>query len=422
MVEGNPVAREDGGRGGRAAPYGREATMRRRVFVAGTAALLLSGCSSSGGSPAPSPTSPAPVPPPTATTPTSAPSTASPVAPSSSAAPARGGVTVVGTVASGINVPWGLALLPDRSLLVSSRDTFQIHRVDPVGGAKTLAGTVPGVVSNERAGGEAGLLGIALSPHYATDRLVYAYYSTAHDNRIARMTYDPARPAGRQLGAPQVILTSIPMGVHHNGGRIAFGPDGLLYAGTGEAEDTALAQDRASLGGKILRMTPDGKPPSGNPFAGSVVYTYGHRNVQGLAWDPQGRLWASELGDHEADELNLIQPGRDYGWPATQGRTSNPKYTSPVAQFGTETDSPSGIAYAAGCVWMAALKGERLWRIPLDGSRTAAAPQSFLDGAYGRFRAVQADTDGTLLVSTSNTDGRSTPRPGDDRILRLRVH
>ncbi|MFC1434405.1 sorbosone dehydrogenase family protein [Streptacidiphilus sp. N1-3] len=390
--------------------------MRRRVFVSGTAALLLSACSSSGGGSTPSP-SPSSLPP----APTTAPPPTS-AAPSPGAPAAKGAVTVTGTVATGINVPWGLALLPDRSLLVSSRDTYGIHRVDHATGATTLAGTVPDVVSNKDAGGEAGLLGIALSPRYATDRLVYAYYSTGSDNRIARMTYDPGKAAGHQLGTPQAVLSGIPLGVHHNGGRIAFGPDGMLYAGTGETGNTALSQDLGSLGGKILRMTPDGKPPpAGNPFAGSVVYSYGHRNVQGLAWDPQGRLWASEFGDREADELNLILPGRNYGWPATQGRTSNPKYTSPVAQFGTEEDSPSGIAFAAGCVWMAGLKGERLWRIPLAGAKTAAAPASFLDGSYGRLRSVLADTDGTLLVTTSNTDGRGTPRPADDRILRLTV-
>lgn len=399
--------------------------MRRRVFVTGTAALLLSACSSNGGGTSPSPTSPSATP---ASTPPASPTTATTssapasATPSTSAAAAEGSVTVTGTVATGINVPWGLVLLPDRSLLVASRDTYEIHRIDPATGAKTLAGTVPDVVSNKDAGGEAGLLGLALSPHYATDHLVYAYYSTAHDNRIAHLSYDPAQPAGKQLGTPQPILTAIPLGVHHNGGRIAFGPDRLLYAGTGETGDTALAQDRSSLGGKILRMTAAGKPPSDNPFPGSVVYTYGHRNVQGLAWDPQKRLWASEFGDREADELNLILPGHNYGWPATQGKTDNSEYTSPVAQFGTEEDSPSGIAYAAGCIWMAGLKGERLWRIPLDGTRTAAAPQSFLDGRYGRLRSVIADTDGTLLVTTSNTDGRGTARSGDDRILRLTVH
>ncbi|MFJ6217094.1 PQQ-dependent sugar dehydrogenase [Streptomyces sp. NPDC092296] len=342
--------------------------------------------------------------------------------PGASAAPAKGSARVTATVADGIETPWGLAPLPGGGLLVSSRDSYRVYRVDPGSRRKTVVGTVPGVVSNAAQGGEAGLLGLALSPAFRSDRLLYAYYSSATDNRIARMTYDPTRPAGSQLGPPQVILAGIPRGVHHDGGRIAFGPDGMLYAGTGDAGRPASAQDKSSLGGKILRMTPTGAPAPGNPFGATVVYSYGHRNVQGLAWDPQGRLWASEFGDKQADELNLILPGRNYGWPATQGRTDHPGYTSPVAQWGTEEDSPSGIAYAEGSIWMAALKGERLWRIPLDGTRVAAAPQAFLTGTYGRLRSVLADPDGTLLLTTSNTDGRAHPRPGDDRILRLTVH
>ncbi|WP_377266946.1 PQQ-dependent sugar dehydrogenase [Peterkaempfera sp. SMS 1(5)a] len=336
-------------------------------------------------------------------------------------APADGTVRVTGTLATSVNVPWGMARLPGGDILVSSRDTHRIQRIHPDGRPPTVVGTVPGVVSQASQGGESGLLGLASSPGYATDHRVYAYYSTASDNRIAYLGYNEGAPAGKQLGTPHVVLAGIPRGLHHNGGRIAFGPDGMLYAGTGEAGNPALAQDRASLGGKILRMTPDGAPAPGNPFPGSVVYTYGHRNVQGLAWDPQGRLWASEFGDKKADELNLIQPGRNYGWPAAQGKNGGGKYTDPVVEWGTEEDSPSGIAYADGSIWMAALKGRRLWRIPLDGARAAGAPQDFLVGTYGRLRSVLAVGDGHLLLTTSNTDGRATPRAGDDRILELTV-
>ncbi|WP_228265938.1 PQQ-dependent sugar dehydrogenase [Microlunatus elymi] len=318
-------------------------------------------------------------------------------------------------------MPWGLALLPGGDLLVTSRDTRQITRIDLSTGKKTLLGTVDQAVSNGNSGGEGGLLGIAISPDFAHDHRLYLYYSTANDNRIGWLTYRPDATAGHQLSAPQVILKGIPHGLHHNGGRIAFGPDGMLYASTGEAGDPPLAQDKNSLGGKILRMTPEGKPAKGNPIAGSVMWSYGHRNVQGLAWDPAGRLWASEFGDRTADELNLIKPDHNYGWPATQGKTSNPKYTSPVAQWGTEVDSPSGIAYAAGSIWMAALKGERLWRIPLNGTKVVAESQDFLVGTYGRLRSVIALDDHTLLITTSNTDHRAGPRPGDDRILELTV-
>jgi glucose/arabinose dehydrogenase len=276
---------------------------------------------------------------------------------------------------------------------------------------------VPGVT----AGGEAGLLGLALSPQFGSDHLLYAYFTTESDNRIARMTYDPSRPKGEQLGAPDTIVRDIPSGTIHNGGRLAFGPDGMLYAGTGETGQRGLAQDMSSLGGKILRMTPDGQPPKDNPVAGSLVYSPGHRNVQGLAWDTQGRLWADEFGQDTWDELNLIEPGKNYGWPTVEGIAHRSGFVDPVAQWHTDQASPSGIAYAAGCIWMAALKGERLWRIPLNGATTAAAPQAFFTGTYGRLRSVVALDDHTLLLSTSNTDGRGTPKSGDDRILKVSV-
>jgi glucose/arabinose dehydrogenase len=354
----------------------------------------------------------------TTSTTTAAPSTSS--APTATAGPAQGSVTVGRTLATGIRVPWGLARQPDGSVLVSARDSYQILSVNLESGATTLLGTVAGAVSNVSQAGEGGLLGIAVSPTFTDDRLVYVYFSTASDNRVATVSYDPSRPEGQQLGSPQVLVSGIPHNVHHNGGRLGFGPDGFLYATTGEAENPDLAQDKGSLGGKILRMTTAGKPAPGNPF-GTLVWSLGHRNVQGVAWDPAGRMWASEFGDKLADELNMIEPGRNYGWPATQGRTSQAGYTSPVAQWGTDEDSPSGIAYAGGCVWMAALKGQRLWRIPLNGTAVVADPQPFLVGELGRLRSVLAVDDHTLLVTTSNRDGRTTPRTGDDRLVLLSV-
>ena len=358
---------------------------------------------------------------PTATPTTSAPATATPAPPApSTAGSAKGSVTVLRALATGVDVPWGLAELPDGTVLVTSRDDFRISRLDVTGASLTTVGTVPGVVSNVAQQGEAGLLGLAVSPRFATDRLLYVYYSTASDNRIATIAYDPSRPSGERLGAPTVILGGIPHGVHHNGGRLAFGPDGYLYATTGEAGTPALAQEKSSLGGKILRLTTAGKAAPGNPF-GTRVWSYGHRNVQGLAWDAKGRLWASEFGDHSADELNLIVAGRNYGWPATEGETSRSGFTGPVAQWGPDEDSPSGIAIAAGSVWMAALKGERLWRIPLDGAKVVADPTAFLTGRYGRLRSVLALDAHTLLVTTSNRDGRQSPGSGDDRVLEVRV-
>lgn len=287
-------------------------------------------------------------------------------------------------------------------------------------GGKTLLGTVPGVSP----AGEGGLLGIAISPTYASDHLVYAYFTTGSDNRIARMRYDEHGDAGRQLGAPQTILRGIPKGNIHNGGRIAFGPDHMLYAGTGETGNTGLAQDKASLAGKILRMTPDGRPAPGNPEPGLLMYSYGHRNVQGLAWDSRKQLWASEFGQDTWDELNQIVPGGNYGWPKHEGKVGKRGFVDPVAQWKTSEASPSGIAFAQGSIWMAGLRGERLWRIPLSENpdkEPLAAPQSFLKGEYGRLRTVLAAGGNRLWLVTSNTDTRGTPEPGDDRALVLEV-
>ncbi|MBT2410896.1 PQQ-dependent sugar dehydrogenase [Streptomyces sp. ISL-12] len=340
-----------------------------------------------------------------------------PSTPAEQAPPAKGSVEVTRTVATGLDSPWGLAPLPDGDLLVSSRDEGTITRVDTATGKKTELGEVPGVSP----AGEGGLLGIALSPDYAADRTVYAYYTSASDNRIVRMLYDTGKPSGEQLGAPDTVFRGIPKGFVHNGGRIAFGPDKLLYVGTGESGDTGLSQDEESLGGKILRLTPEGEPAPGNPSSGSPVYSYGHRNVQGLAWDARRRLFAAEFGQDTWDELNAITPGGNYGWPEAEGESDDDAFRDPVAQWSTDEASPSGITYAGGSVWMAGLRGERLWRVPLDGTEEAAEPRSFLRGEYGRLRTVVAAGDGKLWLVTSNTDGRGDPEREDDRILELEV-
>jgi glucose/arabinose dehydrogenase len=235
------------------------------------------------------------------------------------AAPPLAGAAVE-TKATGLRVPWGLAWLPDRSLLISERTTGRILRLPRGGGRPREVMRVPGV---DLGAGEGGLLGIAVSPRYRRDRLVYAYFTSDSDNRIVRF---------RLGGAVHPILTGISRAANHDGGRIAFGPDGLLYAGTGDAGDPSSAQDRDDLNGKILRMRPDGSVPRDNPFPGSLVYSYGHRNVQGLAWDRRGRLWATEFGQNLLDEVNLIRPGRNYGWPVREGKgdTAGGTYTNPL--------------------------------------------------------------------------------------------
>ncbi|MER8225010.1 PQQ-dependent sugar dehydrogenase [Streptomyces sp. NPDC094143] len=385
---------------------------RRAVpaVLAAAALLLTAGCSSddggtsgADGSASPSRTAPG--------------SSAPPRQAAGKTPPARGSVTVVRTVAEGLESPWGLAPLPGGGLLVSSRDEGTIVRVDEKTGKKTELGEVPGV----SAAGEGGLLGIALSPDFASDRMVYAYFTSAGDNRVVRMLYDDGKPAGRQLGAPDTVFRGIPKGFIHNGGRIAFGPDKMLYVGTGESGDTGLSQDRDSTGGKILRLTPEGEPAPGNPFSGSPVYSYGHRNVQGLAWDARQRLFASEFGQDTWDELNAIKPGGNYGWPEAEGKSDDSGFQNPVDQWSTAEASPSGIAYAEGSVWMAGLRGKRLWRIPLNGTAASAEPQAFLEGEYGRLRTVVPAGGDRLWLVTSNTDGRGAPKGGDDRILEVRV-
>ncbi|WP_371599557.1 sorbosone dehydrogenase family protein [Streptomyces sp. NBC_00564] len=391
--------------------------VQRRVVTAvlAAAALLVSaGCSSDdGGTAGGGTTSPSSSTGGGSTEPGASPSEQSTEEPP----PAKGTVKVVRTVTEDLDSPWGLAPLPEDDLLVSSRDEGTITRVDKETGKKTELGEVPGVAPE----GEGGLLGIALSPDYASDHFVYAYFTTVSDNRIVRMLYDESKPSGEQLGSPDTIFKGIPKGYIHNGGRIAFGPDKMLYAGAGETGQTGLAQDTKSLGGKILRMTPEGEPAPGNPFGDSVVYSYGHRNVQGLAWDDKQRLWAAEFGQDTWDELNQIKPGGNYGWPVVEGESDDSKYLNPIAQWPTDDASPSGIAYAEGSIWMAGLKGQRLWRIPLDGTKASAEPQAFLEGDYGRLRTVVSAGGDKLWLVTSETDGRGSPGARDDRILELEV-
>jgi glucose/arabinose dehydrogenase len=332
-----------------------------------------------------------------------------------SPAPAKGSVEVTATVTTELDTPWGLAPLPEGDLLVSSRDTGKIFRISAESGAKTELGEVTGV----EPAGEGGLLGIATT---GADDYVYAYFTSASDNRVVRMLYDARKPEGRQLGEADVVFKGLPKSRIHNGGRIAFGPDRMLYVGTGDAGNGSVSQDKDEPAGKILRMTPDGDPPGhGNPAADSVVYSYGHRNVQGLDWDRQGRMWASEFGQNTWDELNLIEPGKNYGWPDAEGRAGQEGFVDPVAQWRPEDASPSGLTWAKGSLWMAGLRGERLWRIPLDETGPVAEPQAFLEDEYGRLRTVVSDGNDGLWLVTSDTDGRGNPDEEDDRILKLKV-
>ncbi|GII31723.1 PQQ-dependent sugar dehydrogenase [Planotetraspora mira] len=311
------------------------------------------------------------------------------------------------TLVTDLAVPWAIAFLPGGDALVTERDSAKVVRVTPKGQVTDV-----GVIDGVSPSGEGGLLGVAVSPSFATDHYVFVYFSADGDNRVVRYRYDGG------LSDPVPLVTGIPRGSIHNGGRLAFGPDGYLYASTGETGERGLSQDRNSLAGKILRMTVDGKPAPGNPF-GSLVWSYGHRNVQGLAWDSSGHMYATEFGQNTYDEVNLIEKGHNYGWPDVEGMGggADGKYTDPLLTWSTDEASPSGLAYADGSLWAAALRGQRLWRIPLSADGKAGRPEALYTGEYGRLRAVTTAPDGTLWVGTSNKDGRGSPRRGDDRIL-----
>ncbi len=319
----------------------------------------------------------------------------------------------VSVIATNLEVPWGFAFLPNGDTLFTERDSGRLLRMDASGNIEEVQ-RLP-----TRGYGEGGSLGLAVSPDYQENGYVYAYYTTDQDNRVVRF----------RLGEePEPILTGIPFNTYHDGGRIAFGPDGMLYVATGDAGDPSNSQDRSSLGGKILRLTPDGDVPEDNPFPNNPLYSYGHRNVEGLAWDEQGRLYASEFGQNAYDEVNLIRPGENYGWPEVEGEGGEALgYVDPITTWSTEEASPSGaeilvdgaIPQWEGDLFVAALRGERLWRLELDEEGNVIGRYQLLRGEVGRIRNVVQAPDGSLWVTTSNLDGRGTPGPEDDRILRL---
>jgi glucose/arabinose dehydrogenase len=327
----------------------------------------------------------------------------------------RDPVGQVTTIAADTDVPWGLAFLPDGSALMNERDTHDVVHVTAAG-QKTVAGTVPGVSGTD---GEGGLLGLALSPHFDADHWIYIFHTTATDNRIVRFRYDNG---SLDLASEQVLLSGIARNKFHNGGRLRFGPDGKLYAGTGDAQNGSNAQNLNSLNGKILRLNPDGSVPADNPFPGKYVFSYGHRNIEGLAFDSRGRLWEAELGNSIMDELNLVQRGRNYGWPAcegTAGSCGDPTFVAPLQTWPVAAASPSGLTIVHDTLYMAALRGTQLWRMTITG-RTTTTPQAYFTGTYGRLRTVERGPDGGLWLTTSNGgDKDSIPNNSNNQILHV---
>ncbi|GLZ32002.1 hypothetical protein Lesp02_41900 [Lentzea sp. NBRC 105346] len=304
-------------------------------------------------------------------------------------------------VARSDDIPWGLVFLPDGSALFAERDTFRIHRVTRAG-TKTLVGTVPEV---DGLRGEDGVLGLEYR-----DGWLYVFHTRASDSAIVRFRYR----GGLDVASRQIVLAGIPRGVNHNGGRLRFGPDGKLYATTGENQRGELAQDLKSLAGKVLRMNPDGSVPSDNPFPGSFVFSYGHRNPQGLAFDSRGRLWVAEFGHYELDEVNLVRPGGNYGWPYCEGPCG--RFADPVWTFRTFDASPSGLTIVDDVLYAATTKGNRLCRIPIGGQ-----PQQYFVGHYGRIRTVEATPSGNLWLTSSNQDGIHQPGGDDNVVVEVRL-
>ena len=380
---------------------------RRRLNLTGVVAVVavtglfaLSGCTAPAGRETPD-------------TPVAS-SSPAPAAPSAPSSPATLGVPT--ELVTGLEAPWGLTFLPDGSALVSERISGRILRIPSNGGAAEIVGVVPGV----QATSEGGLLGIVASPDFAEERTVFASVSGADENRIVALRIADDH---RSLTIDRVLVDGIQTADRHHGGRLAIGPDGHLWIGTGDAFEPGNAADDASLNGKILRIALDGSIPSDNPAA-TAIYSSGHRNVQGIAFGPDGTAYASELGHRTWDEVNVLRPGADYGWPETEGIAGSTG-EAPIATLHPDDASPSGVAYASGSLWIGALGGQRLWQLPVDGGAATGEPIEHLSGTFGRIRTVEVAPDGALWIVTSNTDratwGGTAPRDGDDRILRIEV-
>jgi glucose/arabinose dehydrogenase len=318
---------------------------------------------------------------------------------------------VVEVVAKDLEIPWEIVILPDARLLVTERP----GRVLIIGEEQEVI-----EIENVTQIGEGGLLGAVIHPDFENNKYIYLYYTTGQadnlTNRVVRYVLD-----GNELTEDREIISGIGGASYHDGGRMAFGPDGYLYITTGDAGNVDSAQETDSLLGKILRLDEDGNIPEDNPF-GNGVYSYGHRNPQGLAWDDQGRLWSTEHGpsgsDTGQDELNLIEIGQNYGWPLFTGDASEEGFIPPVIQSGKNvTWAPAGAVFYEGNIYFTGLRGNGLYEYEIETGDL----NKYLDGVYGRLRALTLGPDGYLYISTSNRDGRGEVRDGDDKILKVNI-
>lgn len=325
--------------------------------------------------------------------------------------------SAVFVLAENLDTPWGIAFLPDGGMLLTERQGT-VRLIDEKGKLQeSPVAKISSVVENQ----EGGLLGIDLHPDFSSNGYVYLYYTYKKDgentfNRVVRMVYEDGR-----LKDETIILDKIPASGTHNGGRIKFGPDKMLYITTGDSQNPSLAQDINSLAGKILRVTDDGKPAFGNPFA-NEVYSYGHRNPQGIAWDEGGVLWETEHGpsgfETGNDEFNKIEAGKNYGWPLIRGKEKKEGMVTPIVESGkNDTWAPAGLSYLDGKFYFGGLRGEALYRISKENGSFKL--DTFFKGEFGRIREVVSGPDGMLYITTSNKDGRGKPKAGDDKVIRI---
>lgn len=328
----------------------------------------------------------------------------------------------VTTIATRLDVPWALAFLPNGDLLVTERDGTVRMLKKSSGLQEEPLLTIGDVLEI----GEGGLMGIAVHPNYPSKPYVYFYYTSGQSgitvsNRLVRYTFK-----NNLFTDEKILIGSIPGSSNHDGGRIKFGPDGYLYITTGDSEDPSLAQNRNSLAGKILRVTDEGKAPPDNPFAKAggnpLVYSYGHRNPQGLAWDSNGTLWETEHGRSTPtgfDEINIIESGKNYGWPTIQGDETKSAMVSPVRNSGpTTTWAPSGAVFVGDSLFFSGLRGQTLYEAVIKNNQITEFKEHFKN-QFGRIREVIVGPDGMLYITTSNRDGRGTPANEDDRIIRI---
>jgi len=339
-------------------------------------------------------------------------------APSTTSTQAQKDIPVTTIITQNLEVPWAIAFLPDNRMLVTERPG-RVRIIDTNGTLEQIfAATINVHVESD---GEGGLLGIVVHPNFSQNHFVYLYYTYKSGagqtlNRVVRMKFE-----NDKLINEKIIVDKIPGAIYHNGGRIKFGPDGYLYITTGDARNSSQAQDTNSLAGKILRVTDEGKAVPGNPF-NNLVYSYGHRNPQGIAWNSSGQLWETEHGRTNPtgyDEVNLIQSGGNYGWEVIQGSQTKNGMETPKRNSGaTTTWAPSGASFVGNSLFFAGLKGETLYEAVIRNSQIVDFKEHLV-GKYGRLREVVVGPDGMLYVTTSNKDRRGNPGSTDDKIIRV---